>query len=52
VPLRGALAFVEQKAPALAGKDGAYSALSAPERGATFSAMLEAGGLLHRRSSG
>lgn len=43
--IRGALAFVEQKAPALAGKEGPFSALPEPERGATFSAMLAAGGL-------
>lgn len=43
--IRGALAFVEQKAPALAGKEGPFSALPEPERAATFSAMLAAGGL-------
>jgi hypothetical protein len=43
--IRGALAFVEQKAPGLAKKDGAFTALQAADRTAVFSAMLAAPGL-------
>lgn len=43
--IRGALAFVEQQAPALAKKTGAFTALSEPDRAAVFAAMLAAPGL-------
>jgi hypothetical protein len=42
---RGALAFVEQQAPSLAGKAAPFSALSEEDRTAVFNAMLKAGGL-------
>jgi len=42
---RGALAFVEQQAPGLAGKEAPFSALSEDDRAAVLSAMLKAGGL-------
>ena len=42
---RGALAFVETKAPALAGKKEPFSALTPDEREAVLQAMLESGGL-------
>jgi hypothetical protein len=43
--VRGALVFVEQKAPELAGKPAPFSGLSADERTAVLEAMLKAGGL-------
>lgn len=42
---RGAIAFVEQQAPAMAGKAAPFSALSEGDRSAVFDAMLRAGGL-------
>lgn len=42
---RGALAFVEQQAPGLAGKAAPFTALSTDDRTAVFNAMLKAGGL-------
>jgi hypothetical protein len=42
---RGALAFTEGQAPALAGKKAPFSALSEADRTAVLSAMLAAGGL-------
>jgi len=42
---RGALAFVEQKAPELAGKAAPFSRLSEDDRTAVCNAMLRAGGL-------
>lgn len=42
---RGALAFVEQQAPQLAGNTAPFSALSDADRAAVFTAMLQAGGL-------
>jgi len=42
---RGALAFVEQKAPELAGKAAPFSRLSEEDRTAVCNAMLQAGGL-------
>jgi len=43
--IRGALTFIEQQAPGLAGKKGAFSSLSEADRAAVLSAMLAAGGL-------
>ena len=43
--IRGAMAFVEQKAPGLAGKEGTFSALSRDDRAAVFKGMISAGGL-------
>jgi hypothetical protein len=43
--IRGALAFVEQQAPALAKKAGTFTALAEPERAEVFAAMLAAPGL-------
>lgn len=43
--VRGALIFVEQQAPALAGRTAPFSGLSADDRAAVLGAMLEAGGL-------
>jgi hypothetical protein len=43
--IRGALAFVEQQAPALAKKAGPFTALSEPDRADVFAAMLAAPGL-------
>jgi len=42
---RGALAFLEQKAPELAGKTAPFSRLSEDDRTAVCNAMLQAGGL-------
>jgi hypothetical protein len=42
---RGALVFVEQQAPQLAGKTGSFSALAPEDRGAVFDAMVAAGGV-------
>ena len=42
---RGALVFVEQQAPLLAGKSAPFSGLSEADRTAVCSAMLQAGGL-------
>jgi hypothetical protein len=42
---RGALAFVEQQAPEMAGKAAPFSALSEEDRTAVLAAMLQAGGL-------
>lgn len=42
---RGALVFVEQQAPSLAGKAAPFSGLSEEERTAVCNAMLQAGGL-------
>jgi hypothetical protein len=42
---RGALAFVEQEAPGLAGKKPPFSALSQADRGEVLTAMLQDGGL-------
>ncbi len=42
---RGALAFLEQQAPELAGKTAPFSALSEDDRTAVLNAMLQAGGL-------
>ncbi len=42
---RGALVFVEQQAPSLAGKAAPFSSLSEADRTAVCSAMLQAGGL-------
>lgn len=42
---RGALVFVEQQAPALAGKTMPFSGLSEEDRTAVFNALLQAGGL-------
>jgi len=43
--IRGALVFVEQQAPLLAGKSAPFSGLSEAERAAVCDAMLQAGGL-------
>jgi hypothetical protein len=43
--IRGALVFVEQQAPPLAGKTGPFSGGSEEERTAVCAAMLQAGGL-------
>lgn len=43
--IRGSLVFVEQTAPALAGKAAPFSGLSADERTSVLNAMLQAGGL-------
>jgi hypothetical protein len=43
--IHGALAFVEQKAPGLAKKDGTFTALPDADRAAVFSGMLAAPGL-------
>jgi len=43
--IRGALVFVEQQAPALAGKGAPFSALSEDDRTAVCNAMLRAGGM-------
>jgi len=43
--VRGALAFVEQQAPELAGKTAPFSALPEDDRTAVCNAMLRAGGL-------
>lgn len=43
--IRGALVFVEQQAPALAGKAAPFSALSEDDRAAVCNAMLRAGGM-------
>ncbi len=43
--IRGALVFVEQKAPELAGKTTPFSRLSDDDRVAVCNAMLQAGGL-------
>lgn len=43
--IRGALVFVEQQAPELAGKAAPFSGLSEEDRTAVFNAMLQAGGL-------
>jgi hypothetical protein len=45
VGFRGALAFVEAKAPSLAGKAPPFSALSREDRSAVLNAMLSEGGL-------
>jgi hypothetical protein len=42
---RGAIAFVEQQAPPLAGKTAPFSALSEADRTAVLEAMLKAGGV-------
>jgi len=42
---RGALAFLEQEAPELAGKTAPFSALSDDDRAAVLNGMLQAGGL-------
>jgi hypothetical protein len=42
---RGALAFLEQQAPEMAGKAAPFSALSEEDRTAVLDAMLQAGGL-------
>ena len=42
---RGALAFLEQQAPELAGKAAPFSALPEDDRAAVLNAMLQAGGL-------
>jgi hypothetical protein len=42
---RGALGFVEQQAPALAQKAGAFTALAEGDRDAVFAAMIAAAGL-------
>lgn len=42
---RGALAFIEHEAPALAGKEALFSALSQEDRAGVLTAMLEEGGL-------
>jgi len=43
--IRGALVFVEQQAPALAGKAARFSALSEDDRAAVCNAMLRGGGM-------
>jgi hypothetical protein len=43
--IRGALVFVEQQAPALAGKSAPFSGLSQDDRVAVCNAMLRAGGM-------
>jgi hypothetical protein len=43
--IRGALAFVEQQAPGLAKKTGAFTALAPADREAVFAGMLAAPGL-------
>ncbi len=43
--IRGALVFVEQQAPALAGKAAPFSGLTEEERAAVCNAMLRAGGM-------
>ena len=43
--IRGALVFVEQQAPALAGKAAPFSGLSEDDRAAVCNAMLRAGGM-------
>jgi hypothetical protein len=43
--IRGALVFVEQQAPGLAGKAAPFSGLSEDDRAAVCSAMLRAGGM-------
>jgi hypothetical protein len=45
VGLRGALAFVDQKAPALAKKPATFAALAPADREAVFAAMLASPGL-------
>lgn len=42
---RGALVFVEQQAPSLAGKPAPFSGLSEDDRAAVCNVMLQAGGL-------
>ena len=43
--IRGALVFVEQQAPALAGKAAPFSGLSEDDRAAVCNALLQAGGM-------
>jgi len=43
--IRGALVFVEQQAPALAGKTAPFSGLSEADRAAVCNAMLRSGGM-------